>query len=227
MGRSLPSARSLLSGIGSAILKRQVLAINGRKKASRAALAAAKAAYEDDAVAPPEGYELAHGTKTLKFYRSKADPSKVLLGVRGTKDFKDVKADAALSFGMLRHSRRYKEDRDAVQEYLRRHPGAKITTSGHSLGGAVARQLARDFSEHVEGGVGYNSAIGLDELLRPSRLKLGKQKRYSTRLDFLRLLSSPFLRKEDRPTVVHSGPSGLNPLTAHKANNFDATQAGV
>jgi alpha-beta hydrolase superfamily lysophospholipase len=165
---------------------------------------------------------LTRQTKTLKFYRSKADPRKVLLGVRGTADLRDMAANAHLVVGALKHSKRYKADKAEVEEYLRAHPDAEIRTASHSLGGAVARGLARDFSA-IKGGTAFNSAIGLDELLVRKKLGNVKQTRVSTQRDFLRLLAKPFLRKSahvvipGRPTVVGS----------HSLSNFDATNSGA
>lgn len=183
-------------------------------------------AYRDGAVIPPAGYEVAHSTKTLKFFRKKDDPTKVLLGVRGTRDFRDIAADAALAVGALKESRRYAEDRETMRRFVRENPGVRISTAGHSLGGAVARELAREFPSNVVGGTGFNSAIGLDEL-DATRLRAGKQQRVSTRADFLRLLTAPFLQKRDQARVVDVGLSGWNPLTAHGIKRFDATGAGV
>jgi hypothetical protein len=185
---------------------------------------AAKGAYGGEDV--PEGYELAHKTETLKFYRNKVNPKDVVLGVRGTADKRDIAADAALSFGLLKYSKRYRQDKAAMADFLKRHPEAEIQTAGHSLGGAVARQLTRDFQKNVKGGVGYNSAIGLNELLSPSKLREGKQTRYTTKTDPLRLLSKPFLRAQDQAQVINSKGTA-NLLAAHKMSNFDATGAGV
>ena len=187
---------------------------------------AAKGAYGECDAPPPDGYELVKCTKTLKFYRSKMNPTQVILGVRGTADGRDVAADAALSVGLLGLSSRYKNDKVAVQEFLRDHPGTKIETAGHSLGGAVARQLTRDFPDSVVGGEGFNSAIGLDELMRKGRLDQGRQTRYTTRSDPLRLLSKPFLKEDQQATVVDNTVTA-DILGAHKMANFDATGAGV
>lgn len=168
----------------------------------------------------PKGYILQRRTPTLVFYRKVDNPNDVLLGVRGTASLGDVGADLALGVGLLRFSGRYRADKRAVEDYLKEFPGAKIYTGGHSLGAAVARQLARDFPEHIKGGAGYNAAIGLDELLSSKRLKKGKQVRHTTKADPLYQLSRPFLKPEDRPFVVDSGTS--NPLEAHKTSNFDA-----
>lgn len=223
-------ARTLFAGPGAGSMRRfATLAAAGKVAASRKAarpplLSAAEAAYGD--AIGPEGYELAHKTDTLSFFRKADNPNDVILGVRGSADKWDLVADAALAVGLLGASGRYKRDKAALAAFLKANPGAKITTAGHSLGGAVARRLARDFPAHIKAGVGYNAAIGLDELLSPSKLRRGKQIRYTTSKDFLHLLSKPFLRGVDRAKEIASA-GGSNLLTAHKTSNFDATNLGV
>ncbi len=181
--------------------------------------------YEAKPKASVGDFELARSTDTLKIYK-KRGTNKYVVGVRGTADAKDGLADAALALGLLKFTRRYKQDKAALQQFVKENPDAEIHTASHSLGGAVARQLGRDVG-NVKGGTAYNSAIGLDELLSPRRLGSVRQNRYSTRNDFLRILSQPFLRKEHQAKVVATGLEGLNPLTAHKLTNFDATGSGV
>lgn len=213
MGREAPSIRR-------PALHKRVFANASRKPWRDEDYSAAKGAYDGRV---PEGYELDRSTKTLKFYRRKNDPSKVLLGVRGTADVRDVFANAHLAVGALKHSKRYKADKEEVAAYLRAHPDAKIETASHSLGGAVARGLARDFGSSITGGAAFNSAIGLDELLKRRKLTNVKQTRVSTQRDFLRLLANPFLSKPadvvipGRPTVIGS----------HALSNFDSTSSNA
>jgi hypothetical protein len=223
-----------MSGKTAAIFK-AVAALGNRKPWRRADVGAAIRpgdlqqiawqAYENKPKAAIGDLELARATDTLKIYK-KRGTNKYVVGVRGTATGKDAIADAALSVGLLKYSKRYKQDREALRQFVKEHPDADIETAGHSLGGAVARQLGRDVA-NIKTGTAYNSAIGLDELLSPSKLGSVKQKRYSTRNDFLRLLSKPFLKKEHQAQVVDSGAEGINPLTAHKLSNFDATGSGV
>lgn len=186
----------------------------------------AKASYE---AAPPatigNDLKLVRSTKTLKIYR-RGNTNQYVAGVRGTYDARDVGADVALSAGFLRQSARYKADRADLDKFLKEHPDAKITTTGHSLGGAVARQLDRDFAHRVSSaGVGFNSAIGLDELRDPRKLRATGQTRISSRYDILRLISTPFLKKKDQPAVVAG--SSANPLKAHQMSSFDALNNGT
>jgi hypothetical protein len=190
---------------------------------------AAEAAYRKAGTVGtiPEGYELARETDTLKFYRSKSNPNDVLVGVRGSKDSRDWRANALLALGQLKTSKRYKEDKSVVDQFLRENPSATLEVSGHSLGGAVARELTRDFRGRIRGGTGYNSAIGLNEIINPSLLTKTPQNRYSTRTDPLRLLSLPFLSGKLAGEVVDKRLN-LDLLGAHKIEkNFDATGAGV
>jgi hypothetical protein len=223
-----PGSAADRASISRALKLRAIIKAKGAKEKSykKKYADAAKAAYGDCNAPPPDGYELIKCTKTLKFYRNKMNPTEVILGVRGTADGRDIAADAALSVGLLGLSSRYKDDKVAVTEFLRENPGVKLATAGHSLGGAVARQLTRDFPESIVGGEGFNSAIGLDELIRKGRLDKGKQTRYTTRSDPLRLLSKPFLKEGQQATVVDNTVTA-DILGAHKMANFDATGAGV
>ena len=56
--------------------------------------------------------------------------------------------------GDLRQAERYQES----AKYLLSHPKAKIL-EGHSLGGAVALQLQKDFPDRVEKTVTYNAPV--------------------------------------------------------------------
>lgn len=212
------SVRSFAGSVSRAVIRRETAFARPKKNQLAQAMIGA---YGEDAA--PEGYELVKQTPTLKFYRNKLKPKDVVLGVRGSKDFTDWKANALLGLGFLGTSKRYRRDKEALAEYLKTHPDAEITTSGHSLGGAVARELARDFDKNIKAGVGYNSAIALNELLNPALLRKGKQVRYTTKYDPLRLVSLPFLRKRDSATVVADKP-GMNP---HNKGHFDATGLGV
>jgi alpha-beta hydrolase superfamily lysophospholipase len=180
----------------------------------------AKESYEKRPNASLNDYDLARSTDTLKIYR-KRGTNKYVVGVRGTADARDLIADAALSVGLLKYSKRYRRDKAELAKFVKEHPGAEIETTGHSLGGAVARQLGRDVPG-IKGGAAFNSAITLDELLIPSRLEKANQTRYSTRNDFLRLLSRPFLKKPNQAKVVQGGADVRNPLEAHKLTHFDA-----
>jgi hypothetical protein len=184
----------------------------------------ASEAYKETGDADVNGLQLVRSTKTLKFYR-KPGTDEYIVGVRGTHDGRDVVADAALATGFLRHSSRYKEDRAAMDKFLKEHPSAQVSTASHSLGGAISRQLEREFKGRISGGASFNSAIALNELVDPAKLRSSRAQRLTTKRDPLFRLAKPFLRESDRPLVVQEGPA--NPLAAHKLSSFDATSAGV
>lgn len=107
-------------------------------------------------------YRLVRSTPTLKIYKRVGDFNEYIAGARGTASAEDVLTDAALIFGALRYTPRYKRDRDEFARFLAETPGAQVTFTGHSLGGAVARELAREFGGR--GGVTFNSAFDLTQL---------------------------------------------------------------
>ena len=98
---------------------------------------AAKASYSQDpsTSAALEGWTLAKQTPTLKFYTR---GNECLVGVRGSKDFRDWQANAHIPFKALEKSSRFKEDEQEVRAFRAQHP--ELTSfhgAGHSLGGAV------------------------------------------------------------------------------------------
>lgn len=178
----------------------------------------AKQAYEQKPARRVDHSTLIHATPTLKFYR-RDNSDEVVLGVRGTYDARDVLADAALVANLLPLSRRYKDDKAALDAYIRANPNVRFSSSSHSLGGAIARQLQRDFKHRFVASTAFNSAITSGELLNRKRLEEVPQERFTTSQDFLRTLAQPFLPSEQIGTVIAGG--------GHSLSNFDATGAGV
>jgi len=94
--------------------------------------------------ADPNGYILKHATDTVQMYQHGNTHVYVF---RGTKlsDPRDIEADAAIPFGLLSHTRRYKQDKATVEKWLRdsRANQMNIEVTGHSLGGKLAREFYR------------------------------------------------------------------------------------
>jgi len=100
------------------------------------------------------GYELIQGTRTLVFYK-KGDI--ILVGVRGTADARDSKADLLIPLGKLDTSARYKEDVGVIKNIHQKYPDATYYGVGHSLGSAVV-----DLFLHaglLNQAVSYNGAV--------------------------------------------------------------------
>ena len=129
--------------------------------------AVANASYEDTpkSLIADNEFRLARSTPTLKIYKHKDDlKNHFIAGVRGTASLEDVLTDVNLIVGRLTKTERYKRDRDALRTFLEEHPEATVRLTGHSLGGAIARELKREFGDRVQAGVTFNSAFDVTQL---------------------------------------------------------------
>lgn len=178
-------------------------------------LQVAREAYADSpAVALGDGeLILARSTPTLKFYR-RAGTNDYIIGSRGTAEGQDVLTDATLAAGALKLSRRWRKDRAVVQAFLATTPSARARVAGHSLGGAIARELSREFGDHVRGGVTFNSAFDATQLAdaRPGITN------YFTRGDALGKLAH--VAGTLGHNNVYIGKGDWNFLRAHKLEQF-------
>jgi hypothetical protein len=93
----------------------------------------------------------------------------IMIAVRGTKDFRDVKADISLPFNNLINTQRYKTDKMIVGSLAKTfNPSVyDYYLTGHSLGGAIVAQLKRDFP-FLKDAVLYNSAFQPKDLVQQS-----------------------------------------------------------
>ena len=171
------------------------------------------AAAEAYAAAPRQrlgDLELVRASPTLKLYR-RAGTSDYIAAVRGTHDAEDLIADAALSAGALRGTSRYAGDRALLADFLASTPAARIGYAGHSLGGAIARELAGEFGAQSRGGVTFNSAFDASQLGGPSRNFVN----YFNSTDPLYHLAKPFVKDLRVVQADH-----LDPLEAHRVRSF-------
>ena len=76
-----------------------------------------------------------------------AKDGKAVVGIRGTdfKDTKDLADDAAIAVGALKLTPRYKQAKKWVKKAIKRFGKENVQVSGHSLGGKIAKELAKDF----------------------------------------------------------------------------------
>jgi hypothetical protein len=168
----------------------------------------AEEAYNDTPADSIGDYRLVHNTPTLKAYRN---DNNMIIGVRGTYDMRDVKADAALAAGRLRYTQRFKDDSDALKQVLNRYHG-NVTTASHSLGGAIADELGNDHTDRIIGGIAFNPAYDPVQLVSGGRRDIH---RFYARNDPLSKLGGRTLHN------VHWVDSGArNPIAAHRLDNF-------
>ena len=72
--------------------------------------------------------------------------NQIVLSIRGTKpsSVDDLKADGMILMGMLRYSGRYKNALKKIKQLIRVKKEASLIVVGHSLGGSIALELAKD-----------------------------------------------------------------------------------
>ena len=137
--------------------------------------AAANAAY--DTGPDPPGYTRVFSSDTLKVWKDPKDKD-LLVGVRGTWDLGDMKANLGLAFNNLQNTKRYKKDEADLLAIARKYPSSKFHFASHSLGAAIARRL--------EEKVPTLSSKAFNAAFEPSRaLDPGKQQRVYKGSDFL------------------------------------------
>ena len=133
----------------------------------RVDLAASEAAYAAPTAGAVEiaGWRLVDVTPTLRAYLS-PDGTTILLAVRGTNptDLRDIAADLSIPANGLSASLRYRLDHATVRGLMAKYPTQTFVTTGHSLGSAVALQLAKDFPR-IKSGVAFNGALQPSDLI--------------------------------------------------------------
>lgn len=136
-----------------------------------------------------------------------------IVGIRGTVDARDwLQANARIPFGQVRHSPQYREAKELIDGILAEDPHAKIELSGHSLGGALAAELRREYGPGIITQTEvFNAAVS------PADLAQGRQDdmRYVYhKNDPLRHL----LRGYQLEDEVRTGPE--RGISAHSFNQF-------
>jgi len=188
----------------------------GLKPPKNIFLEASKGAYEKSGV-PINGYSIIKKTPTLTFY-TKDDDNTIVIAVRGTQDKGDMWADASLAFNALGRTKRYKDDEKVVREVLNAYPNFDVYITGHSLGGAVADRLMRDFPR-IHSGVTYNPAFETSSFFNKNNNEriyhdadpLGKIGRY--------LPTATVQKKQESNSLVSKIPYVGN-LFAHKLDQI-------
>lgn len=73
--------------------------------------------------------------------------NKAVVGIRGTdfKDAKDLADDVAIGIGALKLTPRYRRAKRWVKKAIKKYGKSNVEVSGHSLGGKIAKELAKEF----------------------------------------------------------------------------------
>jgi len=123
------------------------------------------------------GYEVLAKSPTIVFYKRIADNT-VIIAVRGSADSRDwLGTNTLLPFNALTWSARYKEDKKFVADNLPKYSqGNDVYVVGHSLGGAIADQLQKDFPI-IKGGLSFNPAYQPLDFLKKSKV----ERKYNSR----------------------------------------------
>jgi len=121
----------------------------------------AQAAYSPT---PPDqigSYRLVRSTPTLKFYRA---GTQIVIGVRGTKDARDVASWPLVATSSVRSGARFHEDAQVLQDFKNDNAleDLKYYAVAHSLGGSLVDIMIRNGD--VIAGISFNPAIQLNDL---------------------------------------------------------------
>ena len=153
-------------------------------------------------------YKLVKKTPTMLIYQ-KGDH--YVVGVRGTQDLEDVKADTAIPFG-IKNTSRFKKDEKTLREWKRDHPGS-YTGVGHSLGGAILDELINDGL--LESATSYNPAMGTET---------GKNKRIYAEHDPLRTIGKADQIVKTKHSIIGQVFPVGRAIESHSLNNFPDTE---
>lgn len=88
----------------------------------------------------------------LDVYRK--DNNKYVFSHRGTNNLNDVMTDIKLAKGEIKSSKRFNDTDNFVNSFMKKHPEAEITHTGHSLGGSVAAEIGKKYNQKS---IGFNS----------------------------------------------------------------------
>lgn len=176
----------------------------------------AKEVYEPNSKEQIGQFRLAKDTPTIDAYVND-DTKTIIIGVRGTNpsDVSDLIADLRTISSRLPNTTRYKYDKNFVEKIVKQFPEYSIYLAGHSLGGAMATQLKRDFPQ-IKTAIEFNPAFQTrDFVSSPANIIRIYSNRDPLYLAGGRVLASRVIKADT-----------ANPLKAHFLNIFDSYYAG-
>lgn len=141
------------------------------------------------------GYTLKFKSPTLVIYQKDGE-NVMVIGVRGTADFRDFRAWFSTAFNVIPDSQRFKEDIAEISKFQQEYPLSAYTyyATGHSLGGTLIDELIK--KGMVKEARTYNPAIETDDI--PNVALSQKNHRIYADGDPLYLLQGRY----DNPTEV-------------------------
>ena len=193
--------------------------------------AVAKEQYKKKGDENVKNYKLMFDSPTVKAYLDDVADT-IILSVRGTTDFRDVKADASIAINRLKYSDRYINDKNIIQQLAQRYPYDKYDyyLVGHSLGGGLINQLKRDFP-WLKDNVQFNPAFQPYDLISQQSKDT---KRFYTPDDPLynlggRFFSNKIVVPTEQPTVrmpSNIASDAFNYYQGHSLDNFQKLLGG-
>lgn len=181
----------------------------------------AVAAYAPNPPSNIEGYVLIKATPGLKFYKEPTHPE-IVVAIKGTDDWKDIKADVQIGYHSLANSARLKEDVETLNDFQEQYPRNEYTYYGvgHSLGGAILDEFLK--MGLVKKGVSYNPAIQPGDIRRTDidNHRIYKQGDFLYKL-MGQFSMSPEVRSKSMTAYVGSFLNPLDPFTSHTLDNFE------
>jgi alpha-beta hydrolase superfamily lysophospholipase len=138
----------------------------------------------------------------------------IVIGVRGMRmlDPNDYATDIELAQNNLASTPKYQSAKRFVNDIILKNPNSNIFLSGHSLGGAIATQLKRDFSK-IQYVVEFNPAFQPMDIFASPK---GILRIYGSKDWIYNLLQGRLIANR----VVDSGLR--TPLQAHSIESFRA-----
>ena len=98
-------------------------------------------------------------TDTIKIFVNEKH-KEIVCAVLGTADYRDMKADLSALSGSVENSKRYKEDKNFIEEIQKNYFPTSLYSwyaVGHSLGGMIIDVLLKD--KLIKSAVSYNPAV--------------------------------------------------------------------
>lgn len=166
-----------------------------------------KNSYATNQAASIEGYNRdssLSGKRVQVYYNPKTNQT--VIAHRGTQGFQDWITDMRYVFDNNTHTNRFEHSRNIQQQAEAKYKNSKITTVGHSLGGALAEHSASEKSKVVT----YNGAVNFqDAIAKPTP----EHTHVRTSNDIVSVL-----RRRGDVKTIESGPSNI--LYAHSTDRI-------
>lgn len=163
----------------------------------------------------PEGYKKDDSLSGRRVQVYVNHRGKAIVVHRGTEGLPDVWSDVKFSLG-YKKSKRFKHASKIQNEAEKKYGADRITTMGHSLGGAIAENVG----QHSRKIITYNKAVGLGDIGKRIR---SHQTDIRTKNDLV-----SFLRKTQKGgTLITLKSETKDPLKEHSIQRLEGLQGKV